>query len=146
MISIANLKGGERKVNLVKYDPFDLRSFWRWPAVWDEEDAAIGGGLDLYETEHEVVVRASVAGVDPSKVDITFEKGILWIKGEQEDETREGKKFFQRSHRTYSYRIAVPGNVDLKVDPEAAVKNGVLELKFKKLEEAKPRKISVKTQ
>lgn len=130
---------------IVKYDPFDLRGFWHWPTTWDDEEPLATTGLDVYETEGEVVVRASVAGIDPEKVDITFEKGVLWIKGEQEDEGKEGRKFYQRSHRAYSYKIAVPGNVDLKTDPEAAVKNGVVELRFKKAEEAKPRKIAVKT-
>lgn len=129
---------------IMKYDPFDLRGFWRWPMTWDEEEPLAGGGLDVFETDNEVVIKASVAGVDPGKVDITFEKGVLWIKGEQEEEQKEGKKFYQRSHRAYSYKIAVPGNVDLKTDPDAAVKNGVVELHFKKAEEAKPRKISIK--
>lgn len=135
-------------MSLVKHDPFALRAFWGWPSIWDDEDftVSMGDALDVFETENEVVVRASVAGVDPEKVDITFEKGILWIRGQQTEEEKEGKKFYKQSNRSYSYKVAVPGNVDLKDEPEAKIKNGVVELHFKKAEEAKPRKIAVKSE
>jgi len=133
---------------VVKWDPFDLRSFWRWPSVWEDEEWLPGLGgqqLDVYETKDEVVVKANVAGVEPEKVDVTFEKGVLWIRADQEEEKREGRKYYKKSSRSYSYKIAVPGNVDLKADPVAEVENGVITVTFKKAEEAKPRKIAVKS-
>ncbi|KKU80731.1 MAG: hypothetical protein UY08_C0011G0008 [Candidatus Gottesmanbacteria bacterium GW2011_GWA1_47_8] len=135
-------------MDLMKYDPFDMRSFWRWPTTWDEDSfmTTVSDGLDVWETDNEIVVRANVAGVDADKVDITFEKGIVWIRGEQTEESQEGKKFYKKTNRSYSYKVAVPGNVDLKTDPQAAVKNGVVELHFRKAEEAKPRKIAVKSE
>ncbi len=130
---------------VVKYDPFDLRSFWRWPSVWEEEEAEFGGRqLDVYETDDEIVIKAGVAGVDPKNVDVTFEDGILQIQGQEEEEEKKGKKFYQKSSRSYRYRVAVPGNVDLKKEPEAEVDKGVITITFKKAEEAKPKKITVK--
>lgn len=130
---------------IVKWDPFDLRSFWRWPSVWEEEETEFGGRqLDVYETDDELVVKAGVAGVKPDNVDVTFEDGILQIQG-QEEEKKEGKKYYKKSSRSYRYRVAVPGNVDMKKEPEAEVKNGVITIKFKKAEESKPKKIEVKS-
>ncbi len=134
---------------LVKWDPFELRSLWRWPSVWEDEDSlpnlADSRQLDVYETGDEVIVKASVAGVKPNNVDITFEKGILWVRGEEEEEEKKGKKYYKKSARSYSYKVAVPGNVDLKKEPEANIEDGVLTVSFKKTEEAKPRKIAIKT-
>ena len=128
---------------IVRWDPLQLM---RWPAIWDEEGmtpSVNDNNLDVYETENEVVVRANVAGVDQKKVDITFEKGVLWIQAEEETEEKEGKKYYRMATRSYSYKVAVPGNIDLKQDPEAVVENGVVRVTFKKAEEAKPKKITV---
>lgn len=132
-----------------KWDPFDLRPFWRWPSVWEDEEGEVSAfdnrQLDVYETENSVVVKAGVAGVRPKNVDITFEKGVLWIRGQEEEETKEGKKYYKKSSRSYSYKVAVPGNVDTKTDPEAEIEDGIVTVTFKKSALAKPRKITVKT-
>jgi len=132
---------------LVKWDPFDWRSFWRWPSVWEDEElmpAFDSRQLDVYETKDEVVVKASVAGVKPDNVDVTFEKGVLTIRGEEEEEEKKGKKYYKKSSRSYSYKIAVPGEIDLKAEPKAEIENGVITVRFKKAKEAQPRKIAVK--
>ncbi len=130
---------------IAKWDPVDLRSFWRWPSIWEEEEAEFGGRqLDVYETKDEVVVKAGVAGVKPKNVEVTFEDGIVQIQGQQEEEEDKGKKFYKKSSRSYRYRVAVPGNIDLKKEPEAEVKDGVITINFKKAEESKPKKIEVK--
>lgn len=129
---------------IVRYDP--MRMMLRFPNIWDDDYAPLpsGDNLDLYETADEVVVKASVPGVDSSKVDITFEKGVMTISAAEEEETAEGKKFYQKSSRSYAYRVAIPGNLDLSVEPSATFKNGVVMVVFKKAEEAKPKKIAIK--
>lgn len=128
---------------IVRWDPFKLS---RWPDVWDEEDFTANlatGNLDLYETHDEVVVRATIAGVSDDKVDITFEKGILWIRAEEAEESKEGKKYYRKATRSYSYKIAVPGDIDMSHDPEAKIHDGLVTITFKKAEQAKPKKITV---
>jgi HSP20 family protein len=129
---------------IVRWDPF--RSFWRWPSIWDEEDWGITttDNLDVYETENSVIVKASVAGVDPKKVDVTFEKGILTIQAVKEEEEKKGKKYYKKASRSYSYRVAVPGNIDSKKEPKAEIDKGIVTVTFKKTAEAKPKKIEVK--
>ena len=121
-------------------------SLFRWPDFWEDDVLpASDTGLDVYETDNEVVVKASVAGVKPDNVDITFEKGVLTIVAREEEEDKnEKRKYYRKSSRTYSYRVAVPGNLDVKSEPEAEVENGVVVIKFKKAEEAKPKKIAIK--
>lgn len=130
--------------NMKLIDPFNLKSFWRWPSIWEEGEAEYGGRqMDVYETDDEVVVKASVAGVKPEAVEVTFENGILEIRGQEEKE-EEGKKYYKKASRSYRYRVATPGNVDTSQEPKATVKDGVITVKFNKAEEAKPKKIRVK--
>jgi HSP20 family protein len=129
---------------IVRFDPF--RS--RWPSIWDwdvdDTMPSTGSDLDIYETADEVVVRANIAGVNEDKIDITFEKGVLWLRGEEDEEASDDKTYYRKASRSYSYKVAVPGNLDLAKDPVATVKDGVVTISFKKAEEAKPKKISIK--
>jgi HSP20 family protein len=130
---------------IVRWDPLQIM---RWPSIWDDEDmmpTVADGNLDIYETQNEVVIRANVAGVKDEKVEITFEKGVLWIRAEEDLEEKEGKKYYRKASRSYSYKVAVPGNIDLKQDPDATIENGVVKVIFKKAEEAKPKKISIRS-
>jgi len=131
---------------IVRWDPFSLM---RWPnSVFGEDmDELVpvhpSNNLDIYETADSVVVKANVAGIPDDKVDITFEKGMLWIRAENVEEQKEDRRHFMRSNWSYSYKIAVPGNIDLKKDPTATVNHGVITVTFAKLEEEKPRKIAI---
>lgn len=131
---------------IIRWDP--MSSLLRWPNIWEDEDWDVaspqGGNLDVYETKDEVVVQANVAGIDPEKVEITFEKGVLTLTARDEAEEKEGKKYYKKATRSYAYRVAVPGNIDLSAEPEAKVNHGIVTVSFKKAEEAKPKKISIK--
>lgn len=130
---------------IIRWDP--MRAVLRWPNVWDEDEwgaAGLGDNLDVYETNDEVVVKGNVAGVDPERIEITFEKGVLTISASEETEEKEGKKYYRKASRSYAYRVAIPGNIDMSVEPEAKVTHGIVAVTFKKAEEEKPKKIAVK--
>ncbi|HEX7017858.1 MAG TPA: Hsp20 family protein [Patescibacteria group bacterium] len=123
----------------------------RWPSIWEDDDFAglssMSGNnnLDVYETEDEVVVKANVAGIPADKVDITFEKGVLWISADKQEETEDkNKKHYSKSSWSYSYKVAVPGMIDFNTEPDAEVDEGVVTVTFKKAEASKPRKLQVK--
>lgn len=130
---------------IIRWDP--MNSMLRWPSIWEDDDWGLtargGDNLDVYETKNDVVVKANVAGVDSDKVDISYERGVLTITA-AETEEKEGKKYYKKATRSYSYRVAVPGNIDAKAEPEAKVKDGIVVVTFKKAEETKPKKIAIK--
>jgi len=135
-------------MSIVRWNP-SLSLLQRWPSMWEDEDflpaAQSASNLDLYETKDEVVVKANVAGVPSEKLDITFEKGVLWIKASaQEEQKDETKKHYSKASWDYSYRIAVPGEVDHNAEPQAEVDNGVLTVTFRKSEATKPKKLTVR--
>lgn len=126
-------------------------SFWRFPSIrgfWDDEDdlamtSAMPSGISISEDDAHVYVEAALPGVDPKDVEITFDKGVLWIKGETKEEEKK-RKYYRKATSSFSYRIAVPGDLDPKVDPVAEAKHGVMKITFKKTPEAQPKKIAVK--
>lgn len=127
--------------------------FWPLPQrlaeMIEDEDwsglSANPGGLSVSEDEKHVFVEAAVPGVDPKAIEITFDKGMLWIKGEgrQEDEDKK-KKYYRRASSSFSYRLAVPGELDQNNEPEADIKHGIVKVTFAKAPQAQPKKIQVK--
>lgn len=136
-------------MSIIRWSPL-MSSFNRWPDFWDDEDFTTvanraNNNLDVYETKDEVVVKANVAGVPADKVEVTFEKGVLWINAEKEtEEDSQDKKHFSKSSWKYSYKVSVPGLIDMNAEPNAEVSDGVITVTFKKAEESKPKRLTVK--
>jgi len=135
---------------IVPFRPFSMLS--NWPSVWDDDDILGASGssnnLDVYETEDEVVVKANVAGVPADKVEVMFEKGVLRIKAQKEEEKEDKQRqHYSRSSWNYSYRVTIPGvsMLDHNVEPDAVIKDGVVKVTFKKAEASKPKQLKVKS-
>ena len=102
--------------------------------------------IDMYETDENVVLRASVPGVKPEEVDITITGNTLTIKGEtkHEEEVKKENYFRQeRSYGTFTRTITLPSSLETD-KAEATFENGVLSLTIPKAEEMKPKQIKVK--
>jgi len=121
------------------------------PDFWDEDEEwlttpSTQSGLSVYEDESKVYVEAAVPGIDPKNVEVTFQDGYLWIRGEtKEEEEDKRKKYYRKATRSFSYRVAVPGDVNDAKEPEATYKHGVMTIAFTKSPKAQPKKIQVKT-
>jgi len=136
---------------------FDLvpGSFWKFPSfripsIWDdeEEDKWLSlpntpSGLTVSEDKSNVYVEAAVPGINPDEVEITYDKGMLWIRAQGQEEEKE-KKYYRKATSSFSYQVAIPGNIDEKSEPEAVCKNGMMKVTFKKVPETKPKKITIK--
>lgn len=99
---------------------------------------------DIAETDMSFVVTMELPGIDMTKTDISFNGGILTIRGEKHKESGEGE-CCHRSERyegNFSRTIRVPDNVQSdKID--ATYKDGILKVTLPKTEESMPRKIEV---
>ena len=101
--------------------------------------------VGIYETEHELVVKADLPDVDPKDLDIRVENNILTIRGERKFEKKVNEENYLRVERAYgcfarSFTLANTVNSDaIKADH----RNGVLTLTIPKREEAKPKQIKV---
>lgn len=130
---------------------FDLTrtGFWGRPLL-DEIDSftfsAMNPGVSIWEDEKNVYVDIAVPGLTPEDIEITFDKGVLWIKGEEkEEEEGKNKKYYARSRRTVNVRVSVPGELDTSKEPTADYNNGILQVTFAKVPQTQPKKIQVKT-
>ncbi len=100
--------------------------------------------LSVYEDESHVYVEAPVPGLNEDEIDITFEKGVLWINGQKESEEKdESKKYHLKSSKSFSYCLNIPGHLDQQAIPKASCDKGILHISFAKSELAKPRKIEI---
>lgn len=101
--------------------------------------------VDIFETEHELVVKADLPDVDPKELDIRVENNILTIRGERKFEKKVNENNYLRVERSYgsfarSFSLANTVNSEaIKADYQ----NGVLTLNIPKREEAKPKQIKV---
>jgi len=101
--------------------------------------------VDIAETEHELVVKADLPGVDPKDMDIRVENNVLTIRGERKFEKKVNEDNYLRVERAYgsftrSFSLSNTVNSEaIKADYQ----NGVLSLSIPKREEAKPKQIKV---
>jgi HSP20 family protein len=107
---------------------------WQVPAV------------DLYQTDDEVVVKASLPGMKSDDVQISITGDMLSLKGEfrQEEEKKERAYHLREQHygsfeRTFALPTAVVSD-----KAKAEFENGILTITLPKAEEVKPKMITVK--
>lgn len=102
--------------------------------------------VDIYETdEHEVVLKAELPEMKREDISVTFENGVLTLKGERgfEQETKkENYHLVERRHGAFSRSFTLPNTVDAS-RISAAYKDGILTIRLPQREEAKPKQIDV---
>ena len=101
--------------------------------------------LDVAENPDEYVVKASLPGVNPDNVEITFTNNTLTIKGEvKEDQEFDRGQYHLRERRfgTFSRSLALPSGINAE-EIKADYGDGVLTLHLPKAEEVKPKKIAI---
>lgn len=132
-----------------------FHEFWRRPflSLWDHEHSWPGRmlslqmpAMDLYEEKDEVVVKAELPGISKEDLDVTLTESTLTLKGEKKKEEEVKEKNFYRSERSsgsFVRTIDLPSEV--KTDQaKASFKNGVLEIRLPKTEDAKRKVTKVK--
>jgi HSP20 family protein len=103
--------------------------------------------VDALEDAAGLHLAVYLPGVEPEKVEVTAENGVLSIKAERPFEKPEGINHYriEGTFGSFVRSFNVPNIYDLgKV--EANFKNGVLYLDLPKAEAAQPRKIEVRVQ
>ena len=101
--------------------------------------------VDIYETEHELVVKADLPDVNPQELDIHVENNILTIRGERKFENKVNEENYlriERSYGSFSRSFSLANSVKSEAI-KAEYHDGVLTLSLPKREEAKPKQIKV---
>jgi len=112
----------------------------------DTEQLPSGFPLDVIENDQEYIVKASVAGFDPEKIEITYDDNTLSIKGEVQEENKESEEgkyhIRERSFGSFYRSISMPGVIDAE-QISAETDNGILVVHLPKKPETQPKKIAV---
>ena len=117
-----------------------LRPFKSFP--FDEFDAQ--SGVSVSDDKTHIYVEAQLPGLKAEDIEISYEKGMLWISGEKKEEEEDKKKrYYRRASSSFSYQIHVPCPIDEKKEPDAVYQDGVLRVSFSKTSE-KAKKITIK--
>lgn len=110
------------------------------PVTWDL-------ALDVAESENEFTVKASIPGINPDDLEITFTNNTLTIKGETTEEKEVEKAHYhlrERRYGSFARSITLPAGIEAdKI--QANYEAGVLRLRLPKTEEVKPKKIAIRT-
>ncbi len=101
--------------------------------------------VDVYEDEHNVILKIEVPGIDEKDIDVRVENNTLTVHGERKFEKEEKEENFRRVERQYgsfTRTFTLPNTVDAdKV--QADYDKGVLKIQLAKKAEAKPKQIKV---
>ena len=144
--------------NITRRDPFremmTLRSamdrlfdsaFYGSP--WDWQPFTHELPLDVSENQEEYLVKASLPGINPDDLEITFNERTLTIKGEfKAEETKEDVHYHLRERRYGSFARSLTLPTPVKTDAiEARFEAGVLTLHLPKTDEVKAKRITVRS-
>jgi HSP20 family protein len=85
--------------------------------------------IDVLRKDGELAVRVQMPGVDPDRIDVSVENGVLRIRAEREDTLPEGVEVLRREigYGTYERHLTLPEGVHVE-NLAARYTNGLLEI------------------
>jgi len=118
---------------------------------WPSERDGMGGGewappVNVLEDKDNVVITADLPGMTDKDIDVAVLGDTLTIKGEKKREEKKDEgsyHMFERTYGAFQRSVALPTSVE-NDKAKASFKNGVLEVKIPKKEEARPKQIEIK--
>ena len=101
--------------------------------------------VDVYEDEHNVILKIEVPGIDEKDIDVRIENNTMTVHGERKFEQEEKEENYRRVERQYgsfTRTFTLPQTVEQE-NVQADYDKGVLKIKLSKKAEAKPKQIKV---
>jgi len=131
------------------FGDFFRRPFWG--VSWPERFREIGfrePAIEVYEEKDDVVVKAEIPGMKKENLEINISGTLLTIKGEKKQEEEVKKKGYYYSERSYgSFMRTIDLPKEVQTDKAYAnFKDGVLEVRLPKTEEAKRKEVKIKVE
>ncbi|OGN02619.1 MAG: hypothetical protein A2655_02755 [Candidatus Yanofskybacteria bacterium RIFCSPHIGHO2_01_FULL_43_42] len=101
--------------------------------------------VDVYQTEDDIVVQSTIAGVDQNDIDITVTNDMVTIRGKRTtpDKVKSSDYYYQELFwGPFSRSIILPEDVDSD-NSRASMKNGLLTIRLPKLAKTRTKKIKI---
>jgi HSP20 family protein len=98
--------------------------------------------VEVHEQEKEFVVTADLPGLEQRDVEVSFQNGIVTLKGERRTEQNGNTLYSDRWSGTFEREITLSPDVDAD-QISATFKNGVLTVRLPKKPDRLPRRIQI---
>ncbi|NWF52299.1 MAG: Hsp20/alpha crystallin family protein [Nitrospirae bacterium] len=125
--------------------PFSLlRPSW-FPRIGFPEIEEVTPTVDVFEEGDDVVIKAELPGMGKDDIDVKVTDDLITISGEKKKEEKVEKKNYYRMERSYgsfTRSLRLPTEVHTE-KATAKFKDGVLEVRIPKTEEAKKKEKKV---
>jgi HSP20 family protein len=102
--------------------------------------------IDVYQTENDVVIKSTIAGVKPEDLDVSINNDMVTIRGERknEEEVTGENYYYQECYwGSFSRSVVMPTDI-IPEKAEASLKNGILTIRLPKAATNKVKKIQVR--
>ena len=118
-----------------------------WPSSIRAANRGAFPALNVGMTGDAVEIYAFAPGIDPAKLEVSIDKGLLTITGERSSDLPEASEkvsVYADERFTGAFRrvISLPDDVDGS-RVEAKYRDGILRISVPKVEKSKPRRIEV---
>lgn len=113
------------------------------PATTDAEGQLT---IDVYQTENDVVIKSTIAGVKPEDLDVSINNDMVTIRGDRknEEEVTGENYYYQECYwGSFSRSVVMPTDI-IPEKAEASLKNGILTIRLPKAATNKVKKIQVR--
>lgn len=111
----------------------------------DEAPGAEFPPVNIWNNAEKSYLTAELPGIDPGKLEITVQNNTVTLRGSREPlELQAGEEWLRRERQTGSFvrSFGLPFNVDPD-QVSARYEHGVLTVTLPRIEEEKPRKITI---
>jgi len=137
---IKTIKAEEKFLEPQREIPKEIKSEKK---KWPEPEGQLA--VDVYQTDSELVIQSTIAGLKPEDLDITAQGDTVIIRGKRENIEKEEKNYFYQEcyWGSFSREIILPVEADAS-RAEATMVEGVLTIRIPKIEKDKKKKIVVK--
>ncbi|HUJ79624.1 MAG TPA: Hsp20/alpha crystallin family protein [Nitrospiria bacterium] len=118
-----------------------LPDWWRRRELMPRQPA-----VEIAEDKEQVIVTAEIPGLKKGDIQVNLSDTLLTISGERKEETEKREKGYYYSERSYgSFTRSIQLPAEVKTDKASATfKDGVLEIRLPKTEQAKQREVTIK--
>jgi HSP20 family protein len=135
----------ERRIDEFFKKPFSLFGPTWFPRMRMPEFEEMTPSVDIFEEGHDVVLKAELPGMKKEDIEVKLTDDMITLSGEKKKEEKIEKKNYHRLERSYgsfvrSFRLPAEVQTD---QVKAQFKDGILEIRIPKTEEAKKKEKKV---
>lgn len=102
--------------------------------------------IDVYQTDDDIVIKSTIAGVKPEDLDVNINNDMVTIRGERklEEQVDPENYYYQECYwGPFSRSVILPVEI-IAEKAEATMKNGILTIRLPKADTTKTRRIQVR--